>query len=76
MTFKGIKKQKIAIIKAHIGSKILASISAQDSAEDTQPKRNQTRAVTLWNEEYILVRLLLLLVNQVIQVTSQRAVTQ
>ena len=33
MTFKGIKKKKIAIIKAHIGSKILASISAQDSAE-------------------------------------------
>ena len=33
MTFKGIKKQKIVIIKAHVGSKILASISAQDSAE-------------------------------------------
>ena len=33
MTFNGIKKQKIAILKAHIGSKILASISAQDSSE-------------------------------------------
>ena len=33
MTFKDIKKQKIAIIKAHIDSKILASISAHDSAE-------------------------------------------
>ena len=31
MTFKGTKKQKIAIIKAHIGSKIIASISVQEA---------------------------------------------
>lgn len=31
MTFKGTKKQKITIIKAHIGSKIVASISVQEA---------------------------------------------
>ena len=31
MTFRGTKKQKIAIIKAHIGSKIIASISVQEA---------------------------------------------
>lgn len=33
MTFKGVKKQKIAVVKAHIGSKILASI-VQDTELD------------------------------------------
>ena len=31
MTFRGTKEQKIAIIKAHIGSKIIASISVQEA---------------------------------------------
>ena len=44
MTFKGTKKQKIAIIKAHIGSKIIASISVQEAEAITAQTASESES--------------------------------
>ncbi|KXJ07693.1 hypothetical protein AC249_AIPGENE7718, partial [Exaiptasia diaphana] len=52
MTFKGVKKQKIAIIKAHMGSNILASI-----VQDTEAHRATAPTVSDSESDFIHQRI-------------------